>query len=367
VVEITISPMETGLPVTMNPIIKLDPKSGPVGTVVTIRGVKFEYNKLVVIFFDNDTLKAEKTNNNGEITTTFTVPEGTTKGAHRITILQGIRKAMEDFTVTPTIETDPGSGPPGTVVQVTGTEFEPETDVDIVFEGVVYDTQTVGPAGGFVGSFTIPESDCCERLVEAKIGELSLADDSFIVTAKIEITPSSGPIGTTVTIEGQGFAMSMEDSEENIDISFDDVDITEDVTPTPVVTDEMGSFSCTYEIPVDTINGVHTFMADAGDEEPRVPFNVTSGTTSSIVLNPTTGPALTSVTVTGSGFDADGEVTIELNDELQVTGPETVQADENGDFTCNFTILEGTPTGAVEVKAITNTFNVATETFIVTA
>lgn len=89
-------------PVNVGACIKLDPKSGPPGTSVTVTGTGYGAGEIVDIFFDQklrDTINADS---QGKISATIKVPTSSGKGAHTVTVsgqTSGVA-AASTFTVT---------------------------------------------------------------------------------------------------------------------------------------------------------------------------------------------------------------------------------------------------------------------------
>jgi myo-inositol-hexaphosphate 3-phosphohydrolase len=118
------------------------PTSGPVGIEVVIVGT--ELGSTSTVGFDAATASFTIVS---EIELRATVPPGATTGPIRITNPAGTASSTADFVVTrvPTITTFvPASGPVGTAVTVTGTEFDIATAVD--FNGVDASFVVDGPS-----------------------------------------------------------------------------------------------------------------------------------------------------------------------------------------------------------------------------
>ena len=86
------------------PVIILDPISGPVGTSVDIIGTGFSPNSTVTITFGGSTVTTTpfplKTNNTGEFSANFAVPESS-NGPQPLVASQGANTASKTFIVTP--------------------------------------------------------------------------------------------------------------------------------------------------------------------------------------------------------------------------------------------------------------------------
>lgn len=185
-------------------ISSFTPASGTIGTTVTITGTGFTgatrvaFNRVAASFsVDSDTQ------------ITATVPAGATTGTISVTTPSGTGWSFSGtpFTVdsagAPTISSfSPGSGSVGWTVTLTGTNFSGTTGVS--FNGTpattmwgVSDTQFDAkvPSGATSGPITLTNS----------LGS-AVSATSFTVTPHISsFTPSSGPVGTTVTISGTSF------------------------------------------------------------------------------------------------------------------------------------------------------------------
>ena len=126
----------------MNPVIILNPSSGPVGTSVNVTGAGFDPSSTVTIKFDGHPVATSPstvtTTAAGFFTATFNVPPSS-NGDHTVKATQGSNSASKPFTVTsstvPAITLNPTSGPVNTPVNVTGTNFDPTSNVTITFDG----------------------------------------------------------------------------------------------------------------------------------------------------------------------------------------------------------------------------------------
>ena len=199
----------TPLPIPSTPsptITSFTPTSGPVGTVVTITGTNFTSGAVVkfngvagtgFVFKSPTKVKAN-------------VPAGATTGPISITTAGGTATSSTPFTVPPppppTITSfTPTSGAEGTVVTITGTNFT--SGAVVTFNGLT--------AGGFqfMSATTVkasaPTGATTGPISITTAGGTATSSTPFTVTPPpptiTSFTPTSGPVGTVVTITGTNF------------------------------------------------------------------------------------------------------------------------------------------------------------------
>ena len=173
---------------TSNPTISINPTSGPVFTLVTVTGNGFGPISTVTITFDGSTVAAVTSTSNGGFTATFNVPL-VTNGDHTVKAAQGSNSASRTFTVNsplvPAIFLNTTSGPVGTPVDISGFGFDPDSTIDITFNGLAVDTTpasvTTTTNGFFFANFTVPPSSIGPVPVIATQGDNS-ASKTFTVT-----------------------------------------------------------------------------------------------------------------------------------------------------------------------------------------
>jgi len=168
----------------------------------------------------------------------------------------------------------------------------------------------------------------------------------------ITLNPSTGPIGTTVTITGTGFAPSI-----HVVITFDGILVV--TNPATVTTNSNGEFTASIAVPV-SVSGAHTVAANLASKT----FTVTSSTAPAITLNPTSGPVGSSVNITGTGFDPTSTVTITFGGSTVTTTPFPLTTNNNGEFSATFAVPDSS-SGPQTVIA-TQGSNSASKTFTVT-
>jgi cytochrome c peroxidase len=200
-------PLKTTTRFTVTPAItSFAPANAPVGTGVTITGTNFSGATAVSFHGAAATFTVS---NSGTVTTT--VPAGATTGPVTVTTLDGTATSAASFTVTPAITSfAPASGPVGTAVTISGTNFTGATAVSFGGTAATFTVSNSGtvtttvPAGATTGPITVTTPDGT-----ATSATSFTVSDSFNLTA----TPSSQTLSAgastsyTVTISrAAGFA-----------------------------------------------------------------------------------------------------------------------------------------------------------------
>ena len=149
--------------------------------------------------------------------------------------------------------------------------------------------------------------------------------ESFTVDAMIRLTPGSGLSGDKITIKGYGFG-----DEEDVDtIEFDTDDLS--TNPSIPVTDELGSWEATFNVPYKDDDDYTITVEDADANTASETFAIGPA----IGLDVEEGPVGTIVEVDGRGFTPSGSVTsITLGGvDCGVTDEDDRDIDNDGEFT----------------------------------
>ena len=247
------------------------PTSGPVGTSVTITGTAFTGATAVKF---NGVSQPAFTVNGAGTQITAAVPSGATTGKIAVTAPGGTATSAADFTVTiaaPTITGfTPTSGPVGTSVTITGTNFTGATAVK--FNGVSQPTFTVNSATQIVAA--VPSGATTGKISVTTPGGTANSANNFTVAAAPTITgftPTSGPVGTSVTITGTAFTGATAVKFNGVNQpSFTVSSATQIIAAVP-------SGATTGKIAVTTPGGTANSAAD---------FTVTAPPTTAIYLSP---------------------------------------------------------------------------------
>jgi hypothetical protein len=214
---------------------------------------------------------------------------------------------------------------------------------------IVYTTTT--PTGTLITSFTVPPTATpgLNYLVVRNgptQADTALATSSFTVTVRqITITPSSGLVGSTVTVTGSGF-----DPSSSVTIYFDTTAIS------TVIATVTGTFSgATFTVP-ESYRGTHTVK---GGDSSGVSFT----TLQKITVTPPSGSVSDTITISGTGFAANSGITLYFDEVSVSAGTTTTNA--NGSFTNNLLTIPSTSRGSHTIKAQDASSNYATTPFTI--
>ena len=150
----------------------------------------------------------------------------------------------------------------------------------------------------------------------------------------ITLSPTSGAIGTRLTVTGTNFESYRGD---NVLIYFDD----EEIAGNPVAVPQAGSFSTDFNIPDDATPGRHWIRIKSEDTGSTLASSLFIILQSEIRLNLVEGTVNTMTTVTGKGFYAGRMVTVYYYNRIgEKLGALT--ASSTGEFSYSFTIPSST-------------------------
>jgi hypothetical protein len=182
------------------------PTAGGVGTTVTISGTNFTGASDVK--FNTTSVGAGNFTVDSDTQITATVPSGATTGPISVATPSGIGTSSTPFSVVPapTITSfTPTSGVTGTTVTINGTSFTATAEVKfngVTATGFVFRTATKVKANVPAGATTGPISVTTASGTGTSSTDFVIASGPPTITS---FTPTSGPVGTTVTITGTNF------------------------------------------------------------------------------------------------------------------------------------------------------------------
>ena len=234
------------------------------------------------------------------------------------------------FTVVPSIEIisvdgedindpDDAEGPMGAAVEIKGTGFGEDEEIEVFFDGEDVDLVENIEAdeyGSWTGSFVVPAASAGEHDITAG-GDDTDEDDCeeapFTMIAGISVEPKTGVVGTSITVTGSGF----QENENDIDILFDGNPIGSTFDA-----GSDGAFEKSVTIP-NAAMGTHEIDAEGEDTNKSDIDNVDFEVEPALAMEPTSGNVGTELSVTGSGLPANTPVTITYDGVTKGTGTTT--------------------------------------------
>ena len=298
------------------PAVSLDKTSAAVGDQVTVSGTGFRASRRVNISFDGSVIETTSTNSIGSFTSTFKVPACYNRTAD-VEASDGAFVASKQLTILASISLSPTSGKVGEEITVTGNGFRSNRSITLTVDGAEVDTEPESirsnSMGCFEASLDIPVSSQGSHSVRAYDGA-NAAKASFTTLADISLNPTSGRIGTEITVSGTGFGSSTV-----VTVRFSNKHVR------TTATDITGNFTTQFLVP----------QYQTGNYEVSASDNVATASTNftltvSVNVSPTSGHVGTPINVTGSGFI--GAITVRYDNTVVVT----TTADGNGDFSATF-------------------------------
>jgi hypothetical protein len=339
--------------------IVVAPDQGPVGTTVDVAGTGFSVSSaLAALVFDSVAISScasgsLATSVTGTFGCSFPVPTGSS-GTTVAATDPGGQVASAQFLVTiPSVSVTPGQGAVGSEFTLIGAGFQAMTPLTISAAGVDLTptscssgsfsgtTVTTGATGGFTCTFLLSSQPGGTVTLVATQGA-NAASASFVVSPSFTISTGSAAVGTVISFAGSGFLASTAYT----------VQWNSSTTLCSGTTSASGELTCSSAVPAAPA-GAHTITIDQGSTSISSSFSVIP----SISVTPSTGPVGTSVTLTGSGFDAGTSFVVTWQGGATLCSGTT---DSNGGFSCTFTVPSssaGTATISVSEGSYTPSYS----------
>ena len=217
--------------------------------------------------------------------------------------------------LAPTITLSPNSGSPRTTnMNISGSNFTAGT-YTVFFDGRTIGSITVGASRSpWSRSFPVPWSGSGSKTVRVHD-----ATATFTVESGVTLSPLSGPVGSEVTVTGEGFDVNR----TNIQVRFG-----AQLLNTILTSDREGSVRGSFTVPALPA-GQHSVTVGSADP---ATFTITSD----LSLSETSGPPGATVRITGSGFAANSFFNLTFNGQTL----RTVTVDGGGRVSASFQVPE---------------------------
>jgi YVTN family beta-propeller protein len=199
------------------PSLSVYPAAGGVGTSLAATGFGFGANSTISLSFGSISVGPVcRSNATGSFPTgsgnpcVITVPD-LALGVYNVSATNGTDVANATYTITAGLELSQASGPVGSVLTATGSNFSANATITINFDGSpvtsVCSSDSSGSFPGLSGTpcaFTVPPSPGGEERVSAMDGS-TVAGAFFFVNESLTVTAWTGRIGSVGGAEGTGY------------------------------------------------------------------------------------------------------------------------------------------------------------------
>ena len=316
--------------------------SGKVGNSVTLTFRGYGASELVNVNWfatsSSSTVVATTTSSaTGNASATFNVPD-TTSGSHDV---QGVgstsgTSVTRSYTVAPSLALSPATGSTSSSTMVTMTGYGANESITVNWfstttTSVIAGTVTAGADGSATLVYTIPVAVSGAHKVQgvsATSGTSVFANFTIVPTATI--SPTSGPVGTAVTVNLRGYRAN-----ESVTVNWFTTSTTSSVVGTTTVS-TVGSGTVTFAVPAG-VGGIHKVTGVSASSGTGIFSNFT--VTPSMSLTATSGKVGTSVTANVSGYAAGETVTINwFNTPSSSSSVGSATASASGTAAITFTV-----------------------------
>ncbi len=350
---------------TVVPAVTVGPAAAPAGTLINVSCTGFGASVALNVTFGSLTspVVSGSTDANGTFSALFIMPQ-IARYTYTLTARETVTTtnfATTLLAVTPRITTfSADTGGVGDSLIINGDGFTSFASVSIFFDSestTALTTVTTSTAGVLPPTtITIPTAARGTHSIilrDDTSPTISATRNFTINQSRITLTPSSGQVGTTITITGTGF-----NATSSVDFEFDGAAF---IGVTPITTTSVGSFSKTGVVIPTVAAGPHTIRAKVTSD--TVVFgDATFTIAAKISPSATSGKTGDTVSVSGTGFSPNGQLTVTIDNTLLPTAPATIQIAANGTFNVQVTI-PGLVEGAHTISATDGVGNVAIASF----
>jgi len=266
----------------VTPVIEVNPAAGWVGRVVNISGSGFASGEssITVLYDDVQVKSGLIADTAGSWQSSFSIPSSS-KGTHKLDARGNGTKVEEvpdiSFAIAPGIRVERASGKLGEVIRVgdmlivNGIGFQAnESNIAVTFDGAQVIGSITGDAqGSWSAQFSVPATYGGDHTIKSS-GDATRSNDgtpfTVVVTPYLEINPSSGAVGSSMVLNGNGFS-----SNQPLTITYDLKEVK-----TTASTDYRGNLNLPFKPPVSSA-GDHTVkVTDAGGASGTVIITIES-------------------------------------------------------------------------------------------
>ncbi|MCD6480600.1 IPT/TIG domain-containing protein [Candidatus Bathyarchaeota archaeon] len=355
------------------------PNNGTYDQVIIVNGTGVTAGKTVKLYWDlvqdwdgkAGLLNSTKAKADGSFEIWFKVPEAT-NGVHWIWI-EDVSSSTYDyvnFTILATLELSADSGLPGDEITVDGYGFSSKANVTIGIENVTFGgtyykqlavVSETSSLGSFTKTVTIPKGlKYGNYMINATDGKGVTTLTLFVIGPAVTFSPTSGPVGTVVTVTGRGFTAN----------SYVKSILLSGINCTQVSTIKIGAngkFTGQFVIPSVAKTGKYTItVVDKGGLAGTEDFEITG--LSSITVEPSHGVQGATVSIHGYNFTQlkgkkVGVLLVNATSGAVKANLGTFKTTADGEFSGTFTV-PAVATGKYVIKANQTAYSInATTSF----
>ncbi len=273
--------------------LALAPAAGVVGSTTTASGSGFPASQTVAFTLDGVSAPSSSCTAfaNGSFGCAVTIP-AVPHGAEPLIAASGAASATATFTVGTSLTLAPTSGVVGSSTTATGTGFAPSQAIAFELDGSSASGHgcSSSSSGTFSCSVTIPEVPGGAESLSAYDGT-NYGYATFTVAANVTVSPTSGAVGSSVTVAGTGFPASA-----SLTAKWN-----AGTTICTTTSGADGGFECTpAAVPASSSGPNVVGVYQGGNFLASATFTVTT----SFSLSQSDGPVDTTVTLQGTGFSS---------------------------------------------------------------
>ncbi len=304
-------------------LMRISPTSGITGSTLAVSGTGFNANQPITITWAGTSVVTSPatviTSNIGSFSATFSVPASNSRTVE-IIASDGSNSATATFALSAGISLSTNGGNVGTRLTVSGTAFSSSGLVTVNFDGTQVMQATADTLGSFSASFNVPSSSGGAHIISASDGT-STSNAAFTVMASIRVSPSTGKVGTQITVTGNGFGAN----EMGIVVTYDSKPVGSGISA-----NSQGYWSNTFAVPTSA-SGSHTIDAYGYTTTATTVSDITFTIGQNISISPTIGHVGETVDITGSGFSPNSLLRFAYDDREMPMGV-GVTTDASGSF-----------------------------------
>lgn len=307
---------------SVSPTVTISSASGAPNTKVIVSGNGFRPSSAIIISFDDVSVVTTPTpvasSSKGSFSAEFIIPPSS-GGTHQIKISDGFNIDVKPFSILSSLTIEPLSGFVGSEINISGSGFQASQSVTITFHNKTVETTTTDSYGRFNVSFNVPAYPGGTYKITVSDG-VNVQEISYNITTAVNISETTGHVGTSLTVTGVGFTSS-----RTVNITYDGNQMA---TTTVNVN---GSFSTSFDVPASS-KGEHIITATDGINSLQSTFTMES-----------TPPAIPVPLKPEMNIKAKSQAYFDWEDVTDPSGVTyTLQIATRQDFSRDFMVLEKT-------------------------